>query len=144
MGNGKHRPLKKWEKDYLIENYGELTFSEMSEYLDVSSQYIRSKLVEMGIHHVKRHDDVVGGFDKLDISELFKCKFKLELNKTYTIIDNGDILSGQDPLIATKRIFTGKLIQLTNELIVLDNGYFKECVRKIDLLTGDYTIKEVN
>ena len=143
------RPLASWEKRYLRENHKVKSFQEMADDLNVSKTYIIDRLVDMGLHEINRVTEPTGGFKKSKINSIFNSKFKLEFGKTYRIVENYGYptktdLFAEHTLEGDKRAFIGKLVQVTDELIVLDNGKFKECVNKKDLLTGDYSIREVN
>ena len=84
-----------------------------------------------------------------------KGNFDIEIKITDFGVGNRELdiklVKGQEyqvPLIygrygKDKRTFTGKLIQETEDLVILQHKKgFCECFRKMDFLTGEYEIKE--
>lgn len=135
------REMSDYEKNFMVENYNKLSLAEIGRQLGVSNTYVRKKLIEMGVHEPRKEKH-------LKLKEIDRKLPFLEKGKTYRITEFAEVRIKED-LIAPhtihegNRVFTGTLFDVTNDLIILDNGLFKECVKKIDIITGDYKIEEV-
>ncbi len=141
----KSRPLADWEKEYIIENYGKLSFADIAKRLGVSDYYVRKRSVELGIHKPLKRKVPQGAIKLKDVDKKLNKKLDFKLGESYIIKENSDY-SVKDDLFAEftridgKRKFEGKLIDVTEDLLVFDNGRYVECVRKVDFLTGDYAV----
>ena len=132
------RPLKNWERDYIINNYPEKSFREIAEVIgDVSGYYVRDRAIELGVHSPRKEK-------VLKIKDIDK-QLNFKIGQTYRIKENS-ILPMKEDLFAEstringRRAFTGKLIDCTKDFLIFDKGEYKECVRKVDFLTGDYEV----
>ena len=135
------RPLADWERDYIIENYGKLSFTDIGKTLGVSRCYVREQSIKLGLHEPPRRQVPQGAIKLEDVDE----KLDFKLGETYSIKENSDKRVKEDLFaeftrINGKRKFEGKLIDITKDLLVFDNGRYIECVRKVDFLTGDYEV----
>lgn len=135
------RPLADWEKEYIIENYGKLSFADIGKRLGVSDYYVRKHCVKLGLHEPRRRQVPQGAIKLKDVDK----KLDFKLGETYSIKENSDYpvkddLFAEFTRIDGKRKFEGKLIDITKDLLVFDNGRYVECVRKVDFLTGDYVV----
>ena len=135
------RPLADWERDYIIENYGKLSFADIGKKLGVTHTYVREQSIKLGLHKPRRQQ-VLGGAIKLkDVDK----KLDFKLGETYSIKENSNYPVKEDLFAEFTRIdgrrkFEGKLIDITKDLLVFDNGRYIECIRKVDFLTGDYEV----
>ncbi len=143
--HGNARPLADWEKDYIIENYGKLSFADIAKRLGVSDYYVRKRSVELGLHEPSRRQVPQGAIKLKDVDKKLNKKLDFKLGETYSIKENSDYpvkddLFAEFTRIDGKRKFEGKLIDVTEDLLVFDNGRYIECIRKVDFLTGDYEV----
>ena len=137
------RPLADWERDYIIENYGKLSFANIGKTLGVGHTYVREQCIKLGLHksggrQVPRRPIKLKHVDK---------KLDFKLGETYSIKENSNYPVKEDLFAEFTRIdgrrkFEGKLIDITKDLLVFHNGRYVECVRKVDFLTGDYEVIE--
>ncbi len=135
------RPLADWERDYIIENYGKLSFADMGKTLGVSHTHVREQCIKLGLHKSRRRQELKGAINLKDVDK----KLDFKLGETYTIKDNSnyqlkEFLFPEFTRINGRRKFEGKLIDITKDLLVFHNGRYVECVRKVDFLTGDYEV----
>jgi len=138
---GMVRPLADWERDYIIENYGKLSFANIGKTLGVTHTYVRKQCIKLGLHEPCRRQTPQGAINLKDVDK----KLDFKLGKTYFIKENSDYPVKEDLFAEFTRIngrrkFEGKLIDTTKDLLVFDNGRYIECVRKVDFLTGDYEV----
>ena len=137
------RPLADWERDYIIENYGKLSFANIGKKLGVTHTYVRDQSIKLGLHKPRRQQVLRGAIKPKDIDK----KLDFKLGETYSIKENSQFpvktdLFAEFTRINGKRKFEGKLIDITKDLLVFHNGRYVECVRKVDFLTGDYEVIE--
>jgi len=137
----KARPLADWEKDYIIENYGKLSFVNIGKRLGVSNTYVRDQCVKLGLYKSRRQQILQEAIKLKDVDK----KLDFKLGETYSIKENSDYPVKEDLFAEFTRIngrrkFKGKLIDITKDLLVFDNGKYIECIRKVDFLTGDYEV----
>ena len=135
------RPLADWERDYIIENYGKLSFEDIGETLGVSRTYVREQCIKLGLHKPRRQQILQGAIKLKDVDK----KLDFKLGETYSIKENSNYPVKEDLFaeftrINGKRKFEGKLIDITKDLLVFDTGRYIECIRKVDFLTGDYEV----
>lgn len=135
------RPLADWERDYIIENYGKLSFADMGKTLGVSHTYVREQCIKLGLHKPRREQASLEAINLKDVDK----KLDFKLGETYCIKENSDYpvktdLFAEFTRIDGRRKFEGKLIDITKDLLVFHTGRYVECVRKIDFLTGDYEV----
>ena len=135
------RPLADWERDYIIENYGKLSFEDMGETLGVSRTYVRERCIKLGLHKPRRQQILQEAIKLKDVDK----KLDFKLGETYSIKENSNYPVKEDLFaeftrINGKRKFEGKLIDITKDLLVFDTGRYIECIRKVDFLTGDYEV----
>jgi len=135
------RPLADWEKDYIIENYGKLSFANIGETLGVSHTYVREQCIKLGLHKPRREQASLEAINLKDVDK----KLDFKLGETYSIKENSNYpvktdLFAEFTRINGRRKFEGKLIDITKDLLVFDTGRYIECVRKVDFLTGDYEV----
>ena len=135
------RPLADWERDYIIENYGKLSFAAMGKVLGVSHNYVRKHSIELGLHKPPKRQVPQGAIKLKDVDK----KLDFKLGETYSIKENSNYPVKEDLFAEFTRIngrrkFEGKLIDITKDLLVFDNSRYVECVRKVDFLTGDYEV----
>ena len=135
------RPLADWERDYIIENYGKLSFANIGKKLGVTHTYVREQSIKLGLHKSQRRQALKGVINLKDVDE----KLDFKLGETYSIKENSQFpvktdLFAEFTRINGKRKFEGKLIDITKDLLVFHNGRYVECVRKVDFLTGDYEV----
>lgn len=135
------RPLADWEKDYIIENYGKLSYVDIGKRLGVSNTYVREQCVKLGLHKSRRQQILQEAIKLKDVDK----KLDFKLGETYSIKENSDYPVKKDLFteftkINGQRKFEGKLIDITKDLLVFDTGRYIECVRKVDFLTGDYEV----
>lgn len=139
------RPLADWERDYIIENYGKLSFADIGKRLGVSDYYVRKHCVKLGIHIPLKRKVPQGAIKLKDVDKKLNKKLDFKLGETYSIKENSQLpvktdLFAEFTRIDGKRKFEGKLIDITKDLLVFDNGRYIECIRKVDFLTGDYEV----
>ena len=139
--HGNTRPLADWERDYIIENYGKLSFANIGKTLGVSHTYVRKQSIELGLHKPVKRPAPRGPIKLKDVDE----KLDFKLGETYSIKENSNKRVKEDLFAEFTRIngsrkFEGKLIDITKDLLVFHNGRYVECVRKVDFLTGDYEV----
>jgi hypothetical protein len=139
--HGNARPLADWERDYIIENYGKLSFANIGKTLGVSHAYVREQCIKLGLHKPRRRQAPRGAINLKDVDK----KLDFKLGETYSIKENSEYPVKEDLFaeftrINGKRKFEGKLIDITKDLLVFDNGRYIECVRKVDFLTDDYEV----
>jgi hypothetical protein len=135
------RPLADWERDYIIENYGKLSFADIGKRLGVSHHYVREHSIKLGIHKPLKRQVPQGAIKLEDVDK----KLDFKLGETYSIKENSDYPVKEDLFAEFTRIngrrkFEGKLIDITKDLLVFHNERYVECVRKVDFLTGDYEV----
>lgn len=135
------RPLADWERDYIIENYGKLSFEDIGETLGVSRTYVREQCIKLGLHKPRRQQILQEAIKLKDVDK----KLDFKLGETYSIKENSNYPVKEDLFaeftrINGKRKFEGKLIDITKDLLVFDTGRYIECIRKVDFLTGDYEV----
>lgn len=135
------RPLADWERDYIIENYGKLSFEDIGETLGVSRTYVREQCIKLGLHKPRREQILQEAIKLKDVDK----KLDFKLGETYSIKENSkypveEDLFAEFTRINGKRKFEGKLIDITKDLLVFDTGRYIECIRKVDFLTGDYEV----
>lgn len=135
------RPLADWERDYIIENYGKLSFVDMGKTLGVSHTHVREQCIKLGLHESRRRQELRGAINLKDVDK----KLDFKLGETYSIKENSNYPVKEDLFAEFTRIngrrkFEGKLIDITKDLLVFHNGRYVECVRKVDFLTGDYEV----
>lgn len=135
------RPLADWERDYIIENYGKLSFTDIGKTLGVSHCYVREQCIKLGLHESRRRQVPQGAIKLEDINK----KLDFKLGETYSVKENSQYpvetdLFPEFTRINGRRRFQGKLIDITKDLLVFDNGKYIECIRKVDFLTGDYEV----
>lgn len=136
------RPLADWERDYIIENYPEKSFEEIAQVIDTSWGYVRNRAIDLGIFKPKSRNKKE---KYLKIEEINDKVKSFKIGQVYSIKENSQFpvkedLFAQFTRIDGKRKFTGKLIDITKDLLVFHNGRYVECVRKVDFLTGDYEV----
>lgn len=136
------RPLADWERDYIIENYPEKSFEEIAQAINTSWWYVRSRAIDLGIFKPKSRNKKE---KHLKIEEINDKVKSFKIGQVYSIKENSQFpvkedLFAQFTRIDGKRKFTGKLIDITKDLLVFHNGRYVECVRKVDFLTGDYEV----
>ena len=134
------RPLADWERDYIIENYPEKSFEKIAQLIGTSPWYVRSKAIELGIFKPKSRKH-------LKIEEIDDKIKSFKIGQVYSIKENSQFpvktdLFAEFTRIDGRRKFEGKLIDITKDLLVFDNGRYIECIRKVDFLTGDYEVIE--
>jgi len=139
--HGNARPLADWEREYIIENYGKLSFVDMGKTLGVSHAYVRDHSIKLGLHKPQRRQALKGVINLKDVDK----KLDFKLGETYSIKENSNYPVKEDLFAEFTRIngrrkFEGKLIDITKDLLVFHNGRYAECVRKVDFLTGDYEV----
>lgn len=139
--NSNARPLADWERDYIIENYGKLSFVDIGKRLGVSRTYVREHSIKLGLHKSRKHQVPWGAIKLKDVDK----KLDFKLGETYSIKENSNYPVKEDLFAEFTRIdgrrkFEGKLIDITKDLLVFDNGRYIECIRKVDFLTGDYEV----
>lgn len=137
----KTRPLADWERDYIIENHGKLSYADIGKRLGVSNTYVRDKCVKLGLHKSRRQQILQEAIKLKDVDK----KLDFKLGETYSIKENSQLpvetdLFAEFTRINGRRKFEGKLIDVTEDLLVFDNGRYIECIRKVDFLTGDYEV----
>lgn len=137
----KARPLADWERDYIIENYGKLSLVDIAKTLGVSHGYVREHSIKLGVHKPLKQQVPRGAIKLKDVDE----KLDFKLGETYSIKENSTYPVGEDLFAEFTRIngrrkFEGKLIDITKDLLIFDNGRYIECIRKVDFLTGDYEV----
>ena len=135
------RPLADWEKDYIIENYGKLSLANIGKTLGVTHTYVREHCIKLGLHKPLKRQVPRGAIKLKDVDK----KLDFKLGKTYSIKENSQFpvktdLFAEFTRINGKRKFEGKLIDITKDLLVFDNGRYIECIKKVDFLTGDYKV----
>ena len=135
------RPLADWERDYIIENYGKLSFEDIGETLGVSRTYVREQCIKLGLHKPRRQQILQEAIKLKDVDK----KLDFKLGESYVIKENSNYPVKEDLFaeftrINGKRKFEGKLIDITKDLLVFDTGRYIECIRKVDFLTGDYEV----
>lgn len=135
------RPLADWERDYIIENYGKLSFEDIGETLGVSRTYVREQCIKLGLHKPRRQQILQEAIKLKDVDK----KLDFKLGESYSIKENSNYPVKEDLFaeftrINGKRKFEGKLIDITKDLLVFDTGRYIECIRKVDFLTGDYEV----
>jgi hypothetical protein len=135
------RPLADWERDYIIENYGKLSFLNIAKTLGVSHAYVREQCIKLGLHKLLKRPLPPEPIKLKDVNK----KLDFKLGETYSIKENSNYpvktdLFAKFTRINGKRKFEGKLIDITKDLLVFDNGRYIECIRKVDFLTGDYEV----
>lgn len=138
---GNTRPLADWERDYIIENYGKLSFADIGKTLGVSHTYVRKHSIKLGLHKPHRRQVPRGAIKLKNVDK----KLDFKLGETYSIKENSNYPVKEDLFAEFTRIngrrkFEGKLIDITKDLLVFDNGRYIECIRKVDFLTGDYEV----
>ncbi len=135
------RPLADWERDYIIENYGKLSFINIAKTLGVCDNYVRKHCIKLGLHKPLKRPVPQEPIKLNDVNK----KLNFKLGETYSIKENSNYpvktdLFAKFTRINGKRKFEGKLIDITKDLLVFDNGRYIECIRKVDFLTGDYEV----
>lgn len=138
--HGNARPLADWERDYIIENYPEKSFTEIAQVIGTSWWYVRSRAIDLGIYEPRRKKH-------LKIEEINDKVKSFKIGQVYSIKENSQFpvktdLFAEFTRINGRRKFEGKLIDITKDLLVFHNGRYVECVRKVDFLTGDYEVIE--
>lgn len=139
------RPLADWERDYIIENYGKLSFANIAKTLGVTHTYVREQSIKLGLHKPPKRKVPQGAIKLKDVDKKLNKKLDFKLGETYSIKENSQFPVKEDLFAEFTRIngrrkFEGKLIDITKDLLVFHNGRYVECVRKVDFLTGDYEV----
>jgi hypothetical protein len=134
-------PLADWKRDYIIENYGKLSFVNIAKTLGVSYAYVREQCMKLGLHKPRRRQAPQGAINLKDVDK----KLDFKLGETYSIKENSNYpvktdLFAEFTRTDGRRKFEGKLIDITKDLLVFDNGKYIECIRKVDFLIGDYEV----
>ena len=87
--HGNARPLADWEREYIIENYGKLSFVDMGKTLGVTHTYVRKQCIKLGLHKPRRQQALKGVINLKDVDK----KLDFKLGETYSIKENSQYAS---------------------------------------------------
>lgn len=154
--------VREWtpeEDNYLLENFGLVSNEELVKKLNRSLRSIRGRFYRLESNPIfkKKREKIDKKIEKIKIEREMKDYYKMlrsiRNNRDYGIGDKIKDLKfkiGQVYVVKIPdehreryRVFKGKLIQETDDFIVLENRW-RESFLKKDFLIGAYEIKEVS